>query len=79
MAGDLRTECKVPVKEYKTTESQRKRPGRLIFYDAVGKGGGVAAKAFDHVNDILRNACNAVEACGCSEGCTNCTWIDNAC
>jgi len=72
MASDLKTECKVAVKEYKTTESQRKRPGRLIFYDSVGKGGGVAARAFDHVNDLLRNACNAVEACDCAEGCKNC-------
>jgi len=44
----------------------------LIFYDSVGKGGGVAARAFDHVNDLLRNACNAVEACDCAEGCKNC-------
>jgi DEAD/DEAH box helicase domain-containing protein len=28
MAADLKTECKVAVKEYKTTESQRKRPAR---------------------------------------------------
>lgn len=28
MAADLKTECKVPAKEYKATESQRKRPAR---------------------------------------------------
>lgn len=48
MADDLRTECKVPKKEYKTNESSRKRPARLIFYDTAGKSGGVAARAFDH-------------------------------
>jgi len=48
MAQDLKTECKAPEKEYKATESQRKRPARLIFYDVIDKGGGVAAKAFDN-------------------------------
>ena len=28
MAADLRTECKLAEKEYRSTESQRKRPGR---------------------------------------------------
>ncbi|GLB35145.1 putative DNA replication factor CDT1 like [Lyophyllum shimeji] len=72
MAQDLRTECKAPEKEYKGTESQRKRPARLIFYDAIGKGGGVAAKAFDNVNEILRNAYEAIETCECDEGCYHC-------
>lgn len=30
MAADLKTECKVPEKEYKTTESRRKRPARCV-------------------------------------------------
>ncbi|KAG5716255.1 putative ATP-dependent helicase HRQ1 [Termitomyces sp. T112] len=72
LAQDLRTECKTAEKEYKMTESKRKRPARLIFYDAIDKGGGVAAKALDHVNQLLRQACNAMECCECNEGCTQC-------
>jgi DEAD/DEAH box helicase domain-containing protein len=30
MAADLKTECKAPEKEYKSTESQRKRPARCV-------------------------------------------------
>ncbi len=30
LAADLRTECKVPEKEYKAIASQRKRPARLV-------------------------------------------------
>ncbi|ETW85689.1 hypothetical protein HETIRDRAFT_308737, partial [Heterobasidion irregulare TC 32-1] len=74
MAADLRTECKAAEKEYKAAGTQRKRPARVIFYDVPGKGGGVAAKAFDHVSDILRHACETVETCECEtdEGCANC-------
>ncbi|KAK9461933.1 uncharacterized protein V1516DRAFT_695377 [Lipomyces oligophaga] len=32
--GDIRTECKAPEKEFATRETQRKRPARLVFYDA---------------------------------------------
>lgn len=53
LAADLRTECKVPEKEYKASASQRKRPARLIFYEPTGKTGGVAVKAFDHGTSIL--------------------------
>ncbi|KAF5358075.1 hypothetical protein D9756_001743 [Leucocoprinus leucothites] len=48
LSADLKTECKAAEKEYRVTESSRKRPARLIFYDAIGKGGGIAAKAFDY-------------------------------
>ncbi|KAH9901228.1 DEAD/H helicase [Cubamyces lactineus] len=72
LAVDLRTECKVPEKEYKAAASQRKRPARLIFYEPSGKTGGVAVKAFDHVNDILRDAHDRVESCECEEGCAEC-------
>lgn len=50
LAAELRTECKVPKKEYMAGQSSRKRPARLIFYDIAGKNGGVAARAFDHGN-----------------------------
>ncbi|KAH9030681.1 P-loop containing nucleoside triphosphate hydrolase protein [Lactarius pseudohatsudake] len=73
MAGDLRTECKPLEKEMKATESARKRPARLIFYDPVGRSiGGVAAKAFDHASDFLIHALKAVTTCDCLEGCENC-------
>jgi len=72
MGADLMTECKVPEKEYKVSESSRKRPARLIFYDVPGKGGAVAAKAFDHVSDVLRDAEAAVDSCPCEEGCSSC-------
>ncbi|KAI0637127.1 DEAD/H helicase [Trametes polyzona] len=72
LAIDLRTECKPAEKEYKAAPSQRKRPARLIFYEPSGKTGGVAVKAFDHVNDILREAHDRVESCECEEGCTAC-------
>ncbi|KAL7283261.1 hypothetical protein ACG7TL_002690 [Trametes sanguinea] len=72
LAVDLKTECKVPEKEYKAHTSQRKRPARLIFYEPSGKTGGVAVKAFDHVNDILRDAHDRVESCQCEDGCTEC-------
>ncbi|KAN0124052.1 P-loop containing nucleoside triphosphate hydrolase protein [Russula decolorans] len=76
MAGDLRTECPVPEKETSKKESSRKRPGRLIFYDLVGRStGGVAAKAFDHASDLLFRALEAVSSCDCVDerGCENCT------
>jgi DEAD/DEAH box helicase domain-containing protein len=31
MGADLKTECKVAVKEYKTTKSRRQRPGRQVL------------------------------------------------
>lgn len=34
MGADLGTECKAPEKENKVTESNRKRPARLLFYRA---------------------------------------------
>lgn len=47
LASDLRTECKAEEKEYLKKESRRKRPARLIVYDPVGQGNGVATKAFE--------------------------------
>jgi len=48
LSEDVKTECKAAEKEYRVTESTRKRPARLIFYDSIGKGGGVSARAFDN-------------------------------
>ncbi|EIW85377.1 DEAD H helicase [Coniophora puteana RWD-64-598 SS2] len=71
LAVDLKTECKAAEKEYKSSESARKRPARLIFYDAAAKSG-MSAKGFDHVNDVLRRAHDTVESCPCPDGCPNC-------
>ncbi|KAG2149330.1 DEAD H helicase [Suillus clintonianus] len=71
LSPDLRTECKAAEKEYNKEGSQRKRPARLIFYDASRKGS-VSAQAFDHSGEVLRRAHDTVEACihsaTCSEG-----------
>ncbi|KAF2877642.1 hypothetical protein BDV95DRAFT_481793 [Massariosphaeria phaeospora] len=40
MPGDVRTECKVALKEFAKRETQRKRPARLTFYDAKGGASG---------------------------------------
>ncbi|THH10272.1 hypothetical protein EW145_g1433 [Phellinidium pouzarii] len=72
MAADVKTECKVPVKEYIAADTKRKRPARLIFYDSAGTQGAIAAKAFDHVSDLLHDAFEILESCGCSDGCANC-------
>ncbi|KAL2267489.1 hypothetical protein VTJ83DRAFT_4766 [Remersonia thermophila] len=76
MPGDVRTECKSPIKEFSATaaRSQRKRPARLTFYDAKGGAGGsgINTKAFDFVDDLLRQALTRVEACPCEGGCPEC-------
>ena len=74
MPGDVKTECKVAIKEFAKKESQRKRPARLTFYDAKGgqSGSGIAAKAFEFVDLLLTQACERVEACHCQEGCLEC-------
>jgi DEAD/DEAH box helicase domain-containing protein len=71
MAADLKTECKAPEKEYKATESRRKRPARYVPCNHSASGNlmalarlifydaqgqsGVAAKAFDHGEWFLFN------------------------
>ncbi|XP_044721987.1 DEAD/DEAH box helicase domain-containing protein [Hirsutella rhossiliensis] len=58
MPEDVRTECKVALKEFAQKETQRKRPARLTFYDAKGgaNGSGISTKAFDHIDSLLRVA-----------------------
>jgi DEAD/DEAH box helicase domain-containing protein len=74
MPGDVRTECKVPEKEFAKKESSRKRPARLTFYDAKGgaAGSGISTKAFEFVDLLLKQACERVAACHCLEGCFEC-------
>ncbi|RDA89505.1 hypothetical protein CP533_5771 [Ophiocordyceps camponoti-saundersi (nom. inval.)] len=71
---DVRTECKVAVKEFARTESRRKRPARLTFYDAKGgvTGSGISTKAFDHIDGLLRMALQRIELCQCRQGCVEC-------
>ncbi|KAG2061268.1 DEAD H helicase [Suillus hirtellus] len=71
LSPDLRTECKAAEKEYNKEESQRKRPARLILYDASRKGS-VSAQAFDHSGEVLRQAHDTVETCPCEDGCDKC-------
>lgn len=74
MPGDVRTECKVAIKEFAQKETTRKRPARLTFYDAKGgaHGSGISTKAFEFVDLLLVRACARVEACHCLEGCLEC-------
>lgn len=74
MPGDVKTECKVAIKEFAKRESNRKRPARLTFYDAKGGqgGSGIANKAFEFIDLLLTQACDRVEACHCHEGCLEC-------
>ena len=46
---------------------------RLIFYEPVGKGGGLAAKSFDRISHFVSAAYDTVSACECEGGCDSCT------
>ncbi|KAI4103594.1 MAG: hypothetical protein L6R37_003740 [Teloschistes peruensis] len=74
MPGDVRTECKVAIKEFAKKESTRKRPARLTFYDAKGgaSGSGISTKAFEFIDILLVRAAERVGACHCAEGCVEC-------
>ena len=74
LPDDVRTECKVALKEFAKNESQRKRPARLTFYDAKGGAGGsgINTKAFEHIDQLLRDALKRVEQCYCQRGCVEC-------
>lgn len=71
---DVRTECKVALKEFSKRETQRKRPARLTFYDAKGgaNGSGISTKAFEHVDHLVQMALQRVEQCHCPGGCIEC-------
>ncbi|ODQ51507.1 P-loop containing nucleoside triphosphate hydrolase protein [Saitoella complicata NRRL Y-17804] len=71
--GEVRTECKDPTKELSKRETSRKRPARLIFYDARGSGAGISLKAFEFIDHLLHRAIERVEVCNCQEGCPECT------
>jgi len=74
MPGDVRTECKVGLKEFAQKETSRKRPARLTFYDAKGgaSGSGISTKAFEFVDLLLVQALDRVQHCHCESGCPEC-------
>ena len=72
LAADLRTECKPDEKERMKRPTSRTRPARLVFYEQASTGGSIAARAFDHVNDLLRQAEERVRTCDCYDGCPEC-------
>ncbi|KAG9228250.1 DEAD/DEAH box helicase-like protein [Amylocarpus encephaloides] len=74
MPGDVRTECKLDIKEFTRKETTRKRPARLTFYDTKGgaSGSGISTKAFEFVDLLLKQAVRRVESCHCHEGCLEC-------
>ncbi|KAK6514683.1 hypothetical protein TWF281_004880 [Arthrobotrys megalospora] len=79
-AGDVRTECKAPQKEFAKRETKRKRPGRLTFYDAKGggaRGSGITGKAFEFVEKLLKMAVGRIEGCKCTGGCPGCVASEN--
>ncbi|CAI5757258.1 unnamed protein product [Candida verbasci] len=77
---EIETECKSPEKEFSKTESKRKRPGRLIFYDTKGKesGNGLSYKCFECIDEILAATFKRVWNCKCKWGCPLCI-ISNKC
>ena len=81
MPGDVRTECKVAIKEFAKKETSRKRPARLTFYDAKGGAGGsgISTKAFEFIDLLLSRACERVLSCHCTstEGCISCCCSEN--
>ena len=78
MPGDVRTECKISIKEFAQKETMRKRPARLTFYDAKGGAGGsgISTKAFEFIDLLLKQAMRRVESCHCHEGCVECVASD---
>ncbi|TGO64788.1 hypothetical protein BOTNAR_0084g00190 [Botryotinia narcissicola] len=79
MPGDVRTECKIAVKDFAQKETTRKRPARLTFYDAKGgaSGSGISTKAFEFIDLLLKQALRRVEGCHCYEGCVECVACEN--
>ncbi|KHJ33429.1 putative dead deah box helicase [Erysiphe necator] len=83
MPGDVRTECKVGLKEFVVAKarknrreeySPRKRPARLTFYDTKGGvgGSGLSTKAFEFIHLLLQQAVKRIDCCHCLEGCVEC-------
>lgn len=65
------TECPSPYQV-------RSRPLRVILYDNVPGGVGIAAAAFSIFPQLLQAALDLVESCECEDGCPQCIW-DTSC
>ena len=50
-------------------------PSRLIFYEPVGKGGGIAAKSFDQISRFVGAAYDKIASCECDNGCNICKTL----
>ncbi|CRG86792.1 hypothetical protein PISL3812_03804 [Talaromyces islandicus] len=69
-----------PMKNHNTNlllePPRRQRPARLTFYDAKGgsSGSGIALKAFEFIDSLLRRAVARIENCTCivPQGCVEC-------
>ncbi|KAH9483859.1 ATP-dependent helicase hrq1 [Psilocybe cubensis] len=55
LSQDVKTDCRVAKEGYADGNTSAKRAPRLVFYDAVGKTGGVISRAFD--NGVQSQAC----------------------
>ncbi|KAI5954282.1 HRQ1 [Candida jiufengensis] len=77
---EMGTECKAPTKEFKSTESTRKRPARLIFYDTKGNrsGSGFSYKTFECIDELLQTTFDRIKHCQCQWGCPLCV-VGNTC
>lgn len=71
-ADDVRTECKIAMRELSGRPTQRKRPSRLIFYDKPGQNAGICAQVFEHFGSLLHIALGVMERCRCTDGCPSC-------
>ena len=71
-ADDVRTECKISIRELSGHKTQRLRPSRLIFYDKPGQNAGVCAQVFEHLSSLLQMALHEMESCECTDGCPEC-------
>lgn len=66
----------LPKPQPQPQKATRQRPARLTFYDAKGgpSGSGIAAKAFEFADLLLRRASDRVDSCTCitPRGCIEC-------
>lgn len=71
-ADDVRTECKIALREFSGRKTQRTRPSRLIFYDKPGQNAGVCTQVFEHLTSLVQMALKEMELCECTDGCPEC-------
>ncbi|KAI3404559.2 HRQ1 [Candida oxycetoniae] len=71
---EMATECKAPSKEFKATETKRKRPPRLVFYDVKGNknGSGYSYKTFECIDELVYTSFHRINDCKCQWGCPLC-------